>query len=258
MFEQDRVLLRLQQRVLTVPEIKVCFLSGSYGRGTQDAFSDLDVALIFADEKSRAAAFEERRAFVRSVLPYVPAKSFDATHVRPYFHIALYSNGAKVDFRYETIDSLEPSVWDRDIHILKDSDGWGEAFQHAAQQLSGVFLDSSITDEELTALDERFWIMFMDVYRRILRGDSDKPYPIYLQLLGFTLPSLLRLLPAGDPAREALIGTAYSRDTTATAEHLRQLLGRYLAARQAIISRHRLNYEPNVVLEQQLLRKING
>jgi signal-transduction protein with cAMP-binding, CBS, and nucleotidyltransferase domain len=89
MFEQDRVLLRLQQRVLAEPEVLVCFLSGSYGRGEQDAFSDLDVAMVFADEDSRETAFEQRRDFVRSVLPYVPAKSFDAAHVRPYFHIAL-------------------------------------------------------------------------------------------------------------------------------------------------------------------------
>ena len=113
MFEQDRVLLRLQQRVLAEPQVLICFLGGSYGRGTQDEYSDVDVALVFAGDESRARAFEGRKEFVRSILPYVPAKSFDATHVRPHLHIALYSNGSKVDYRYETKESLAPNPWDR-------------------------------------------------------------------------------------------------------------------------------------------------
>lgn len=257
MFEQDRVLLRLQQRVLSETDILVCFLSGSYGRGAQDAFSDLDVALVFADEESRSSAFEVRREFVRSVLPYVPACSFDAAHVRPYFHIALYSNGAKVDYRYETKESLKPSVWDRDIRLLKDSDGWGENFQKSAQQFSKTRPMPSTTAAEMAAMDERFWIMFMDVYRQVLRGDFDKPFPVYLQLLYFTVPEFLRLLPQEEPARMALIGAAYQHDPEATAEHLRSLLDAYRAARAAIIRGHQLSYVPNAAFERELLRKIN-
>lgn len=94
MFEQDRVIFRLQQHVMRERDILVCFLAGSFGRNTQDAYSDLDVALVFADEARRDAAYAKRREFVKAVLPYVPAKSFDATHVRPYFHIALYGKRA--------------------------------------------------------------------------------------------------------------------------------------------------------------------
>jgi len=257
MFEQDRVVIRLQQRVMTEDDILVCFLSGSYGRGTQDMFSDLDVALVFADEDSRDFAYEGRRDFVRSVLPYVPANSFDASHVRPYFHIALYSNGAKVDYRYETEETLRPNVWDREIRLLKDRDGWGEEFHRASLKLSGTHLLPETNDAEIAAIDERFWIMFMDVYRQVLRGDFDKPFPVYLQLISFTLPTLLSLLPVEDPARDGLISTAYSRDTLATSAHLRDLLKAYAAARDAIIRRHRLHYVPNAALERELLRKIN-
>ncbi len=256
MFEQDRVVLRLQQRVLAEKDILVCFLSGSYGRGTQDAFSDLDVGLVFENDGVREVAYSDRRDFVRSVLPYVPACSFDAAHVRPYFHVALYSNGAKVDYRYETKDGLEPTLWDREIRILKDTNGWGENFQHAAQQISAAQALPPMTASELAALDERFWIMFMDVYRQVLRGDYDKPFPVYLQLLTFTLPRFLRSLPSEEPAREALIGAAYQREAAATAEHLRRLLSAYLNAREAIIGHHRLQYEPDATFERELLRKL--
>ena len=258
MFEQDRVLLRLQQRVLAEPEVLVCFLSGSYGRGEQDAFSDLDVVMVFSNEGSRDAAFEQRKEFVRSVLPYVPTKSFDATHVRPYFHIALYSNGTKVDYRYETRETLIPNPWDRELRLLKDSEGWGKAFQESAIQLSGSLPLPTITAKELTSLDERFWVMFMDVYRQILRGDYDKPFPVYLQLLYYSIPRLLRLLPHEEPTRQALINASFGHDLRATADHLRRLLEAYLAARQAIVHRHRLLFAPNEALEIELLRRINS
>lgn len=258
MFEQDRVLLRLQQRVLAEPEVLVCFLSGSYGRGEQDAFSDLDVAMVFADEDSRETAFEQRRDFVRSVLPYVPAKSFDAAHVRPYFHIALYSNGTKVDYRYETRETLIPNLWDREIRLLKDSDGWGKAFQESAIQLSGTIPLSTITAIELSNLDERFWVMFMDVYRQVLRGDYDKPFPVYLQVLYYSIPELLRLLPYEEPSRQALINASFDHDVQSTAEHLRGVLKAYLAAREAIVRRHRLLFAPDVALERDLLRRFNA
>lgn len=248
MFEQDRVIVRLQQRVLAEREIEACFLSGSYGRRRNDAYSDLDVALVFAGDAERESAWRGRRDFAQSVLPYVPAKSFDANHVRPYFHIALYSNGAKVDYRYETRESLQPSFWDKDIHILKESsDGWVQRFQAASAR--APLIQPRFTSQELKQLDDRFWVMFMDLFRLLLRGDYDKPFTIYLELLHFTLPSLLRLLPPEDPARPALLQAHFSSDTKATGRHLSQLLDAYLVARTAIVRRLNLAFTPNTTFE---------
>lgn len=256
MFEQDRVIVRLQQRVAAESDILVCFLSGSFGRRTQDAFSDLDVALVFADEKRRAAAYSRRREFAQSVLPYVPARAFDADHVRPYFYVTLYSNGAKVDYRYETKETLQPNPWDKEIRLLKDSEGWGASFQVAAATTR--LPQPTITAAELTTLDNRFWVMLWDVYRLLLRGDYDKPYPIYLQLLHFTIPSLLAVLPSEEPAHQSLLDITYGRDTRATIEHLRRLLTVYLSARAAVVQRYNLLFTPDRAFEiaiQNLLRK---
>lgn len=257
-FEQERVLVRLQQRVLQQADIRVCYLSGSFGRGTHDAYSDLDVALVFADEERRDAAYEQRRFFVQSVLPYVPAKSFDAEHVRPFFHVALYSNGAKVDYRYETQDRVEPSPWDREIRLLKDSGGWGERFQEAAAALPPTIPKQTISAKALEAIDERFWVMFMDVLRLLLRGDAVKAFPIYLQVTYFTLPEILRLLPEEDTAHLALIEADYSQDTGVTVDHMRRLLDNYLAARAAVVRRHMLAFTANGTFEEALRKRING
>jgi hypothetical protein len=256
MFEQDRVIVRLQQRVLGEAGILTCFLAGSYGRRTADAYSDLDVVLVFAGEEERTAAYGKRREFAQSVLPYVPARSFDADHIKPYFHIALYSNGAKVDYSYETRGSLQLNPWHRDIRLLKDSDGWGERYQAASAQLPPTITLAGITLEELVALDNRFWVMFWDVYRQLLRGDFDKPFPVYIQLLYFVVPTFLQLLPPEEPAHQALIQATFSQDTAATLAHLRRLFTAYLEARSAIVRRHQLAFLPQSQFESAIQRLV--
>ncbi len=251
MFEQERVIVRLQQRVLADPMIAVCFFAGSYGRRGEDGFSDLDVVLVFDDDGQRALAWQNRRDFVQSVLPYVPAKSFDGVHSRPFFHIALYANGSKVDYCYETKSGLQPNPWDRDIRILKDDHGWAEQFQTASAQT--MVPQPRITADELMALDERFWVMFWDAFRLLLRGDHDKPFAIYLELMHFTLPTFLRVLPPEEPARQALLKAKFDSDTKATAVHLKQLLDAYLVARTAVIRRHHLDFIPNTSFEDQIV-----
>jgi hypothetical protein len=254
LFEQDRVLVRLQQRVLGDASIVVCFLSGSFGRRSADAYSDLDVALVFADAARRDAAWAERRAFVQSVLPYVGVRSFDAVGKRPFLHIALYSNGAIVEYRYETQETLQPDPRDRDIRILKDDGGWAEGFQAASAQMP--MPQPRLTAVELEALDERFWVMLMDVYRLLKRGDYDKPFTIYLELLHFTLPPLLRVLPSEEPARQALLHASFSHDTKQTLTQLADLMTAYVGARTAVIQRFHLPFTPEQSFESAMQRLI--
>ncbi len=256
MFEQERVLVRLQQRVLAEREIVVCFMAGSYGRRHEDAYSDMDVALVYVDAFQREHAWEKRHRFVQAVNPYVPVKSFDAGHVRPYFHIALYSNGTKADYRYEAITDLQPNPWDRDIRILKDKDGWAAQYQTACQQTLPP--RALITAAELTRLDERFWIMFWDVFRLILRGDNDKPFTIYLELLHVSLPPLLNILPPEEPARKELLKAYFVPSAQATASHLQELLAAYLSARTAVIRRLDLQFTPDSRFENEIQRLVKN
>jgi hypothetical protein len=255
MFEQDRVLVRLQQYILKDQQIHACFLAGSHGRGKNDKFSDLDLILLFADEENRDRAYVQRHQFVRSVLPYLSAKSFDADHVNPHMHIALYGNGAKVDFTYETV-TIKPQFELRDMRVLKESGGWAAAFLHECAAQAPTIPKATTAAETLTEIDDRFWIMFMDVYRRLLRGDHDAPFPIYIQMIYFTIPELLKLLPPEDPAYQALIEIHYSQDIEATIRHMQRLMRAYLGARYAIVKRHHLHFQVDSIIERDLLKKI--
>jgi hypothetical protein len=250
--------MRLQQRVLREETVLVCFLSGSYGRGASDPFSDIDVALVYADDSARDTAYQKREQFVQSLMPYVPAKSFDAEHIRPYFHIALFSTGAKVDFRYETISDLKPSPWDHDIKLIKDTADWGRKFQQDAALTSAILPRPPFSDQALIKMDNQFWIMFMDAYRLLQRGDHDKAFPIYLEMLTFTFPSLRELLPKEDPARAKLASFHFDKDVPATIAHLRTVLNTYIEARSSVVRRYNLAFMPNEVFENGILRIISG
>jgi hypothetical protein len=255
MFEQDRFVGRLQRHVIADPAIHVCFLSGSFGRRTDDAYSDVDVTLVFQDEPARSTAWERRRAFATSVMPYVPSRSFDATHVRPFLHIALYSNGTKVDYLFETLDGLQPNPWTGEIRILKDSDRWAENFHITSSRMAPT--QPYISPTDLAALDDRFWVMFWDVLRLLKRGDTDKPFVIYLQILYYTLPPLLAALPPEDPAHQGLLQASYSRDATATTHALAELLDAYLTARAAIVRRQNLPSPANIAFEAEIKRLVD-
>lgn len=254
MFEQERFIGRLQRHVLADQTIASCFLSGSFGRRMEDAYSDVDVTLVYADGATRDRAWTERQALPGAIMPYVPFRSFDAAHVRPYLHIALYSNGTKADFLFGTQADLEPSPWTREIRVLKDSSGWAEQFQAASARLA--LPQPYLSADELASIDERFWVMAWDILRLLKRGDVGKPFPIYLQLLYFTLPPLLQTLPPEDPAHQGLLAAAYAQDAAANARHVAALVDAYVAARSAVIRRQNLAFTTNTSFESEIRRLI--
>jgi predicted nucleotidyltransferase len=255
MFEQERFVGRLQRHVLAEQDVVSCFLTGSFGRRGDDLYSDVDVVLVYEDGSTRDAAWAGRATFVKSVMPYVPVRFFDAGHVRPYFVVALYSNGTKVDYLFQTKGDILPSDTQREVRILKDTGRWAEQFQAEAARYSLPL--PYLSAAELTELDDRFWVMVWDVMRQLKRGDTDKPFTVYLQLLSFTLPPLLNVLPPEEPARRPLVRALYSSDAPATMRALTELLDAYVAARAAVVRRGNLVFTPNTGFESELRRLID-
>lgn len=255
MFEQERFIGRLQRHVLTDSTLVACFLVGSFGRRTEDAYSDVDVNLIYTDEAARDVAWSRRRTLVSDVMPYVAVKSYDATHVDPHLHITLYSNGTKADFLFDTQAGHAPSPYEREIRILKDTNGWAEQHQAASARLA--IPQPYLSTDELTAIDDRFWGTAWDVLRYLKRGDVDKPFVFYLRLLNFALPPLLATLPPEDPAHQGLLRAHYSSDAQATARGVADLVDAYLAARSAVVRRQNLAFTANTAFESEIRRHVD-
>ena len=252
MLEQERFIVRLQQRVLRESTISACFLSGSFGKRTNDSYSDIDIGLIFENDALRDAAWANRQPFARSVLPYVSMKSFDATHIHAFFHIALYSNGSKADYRFLSAETPLHTAYDAQLKILKDRDGTGAAYQEICAKMNPA--RDHISAETLKQLDDRFWIVFWEVYRCLLRGDCNKSFKQYLILLAVVWPPFLNTLPASDPARLALIDVQYNQNDELTRQALKRLLKAYKNARTAIVDHTRILFTPDSSFERSIER----
>jgi hypothetical protein len=249
-FEEDRFVVRLHQKVLTESAIVACWLGGSVIRLPEDPYSDFFICLVYADEGAREVAWGQRHPFCQAILSYVPAKSVDQG---AYRHSVLYGNGAQADFRFEAQTVLEPQSADSAIKILKETpDQW--AARHQARSRSLPTWQSPLTSAEIQALDNRFWISFWKIHRQLWRGQSDGPFAHWLPFVADVLPPLLAQLPEEDPARQALIDLAWSRDVAATRRNLHRFGRAWLAARDAIVRRDRLAFTPDTVFERQLQR----
>ena len=254
MFEQERVIGRLQRYVVTDPAIKACFLSGSFGRRAADAYSDIDVAIVYANEASRQRAWGDRAAMASAIMPYISSKAFDDDRRHPALYVVLLANGSKLDLRFETMEALQPDPWDAQIRILKDSDGWAE--RYAAQSISLAKPQPLITRDQLENIDNRFWVTYWDILRQVARGEVVIPFPAYLGLLHETIPPLLAALPDAEPARKTLVDAAYSTSAKATAAHLQHLLAAYLAARNVLVSHYHLQPVGNPGFEREIQSQI--
>lgn len=249
MFEQERTIGRLQRRADADPSLAACLLVGPFALGTNDDYSAIEAVLVYRDEESRARAWATRAEFAQSVMPYVAAKSVD---LGPGRQRVLFSNGCQLDLEYVSLDTLQPSHRFSRVRILKDSSGRGEQLQ--SQAAGQLVPQPQMTAAELSTLDDLFWTGLWDVLRQLARGDADRPFPAYLELLQRTLPPLLRVLPADAPAHRGLLQAQYSQDTRLTRQHLGNLLAAYLAARQAVVDRFRLTFVAERAFESEMRR----
>jgi hypothetical protein len=148
---------------------------------------------------------------------------------------------------------MAPLPEDRELRILKDSDGWAESYQAASARI--IPTQPRLEAAELERIDTRFWGLFWEVFRQLLRGDARTPFTTYLELLYFTLPPLLARPAARGPGPPGTRSTSITRAMPApTLRELRRLFGAYLAARSAVISRYNVGYLPDSGFERGIER----
>ncbi len=254
MFEQERMIGRIQRRVATDFNIYACFLSGSFGQRASDGYSDIDLTLVFANDAALENAWRNRSQYSKSIMPYISAKAFDAQHISPYFYSILFSNGSKLDLRFATKDSLDPNPWDSKIRILKDTESWAESFQ--AQSRILPLPQTTISHQELSLLDQRFWVMYWDVLRLMARGDTEEAFPIYLEMLQFTFPSLLKALPPQTPIQAELVSACFRSDADMRSSNMKGLLTAYIEARQFLVDHYHLQFAGDLSFENQIQRLV--
>ena len=138
-------------------------VSGSVARGAADEYSDLDVAIFFAGQEAREAAWRTRWEW--EIAPWF--HRFDADHVKPYFVIYLFEPGVKADLPLHLVtDPPVPGgapyevLWDTTGEVAK----WVEASNSGRQDLPPDW--SAAVHEE-----ERIWAWIYYCARHVQRGE---------------------------------------------------------------------------------------
>lgn len=127
-----------------------------------DAFSDLDVGIVFDSPEARQRAWETRWDW--EIAPWF--HRFDADHVKPFFVIYLYEPNVKVDLAlYEPADMPAPAG--RPYRVAWDPSGELRPWADAVNATPDATPDwSNVVHEE-----ERFWAWMFYVWQHVARGE---------------------------------------------------------------------------------------
>jgi hypothetical protein len=140
-----------------------CCVSGSVARRAADEYSDLDLAIFFADEQAREETWRIRWEW--EIAPWF--HRFDADHVRPYFVIYLFEPGVKADLLLHLVTD-PPAPGGAPYEVLWDTSGgvvkWVGASNSGRQDLSPDWGDA--VHEE-----ERIWAWIYYCARHVQRGE---------------------------------------------------------------------------------------
>ncbi|MBO0478361.1 aminoglycoside 6-adenylyltransferase [Vagococcus fluvialis] len=149
--DRDRLKNRLIRLVKEDEEILGCFFSGSIGTKTEDNYSDIDARIIVKDNINLKRKQVE---IIRAIGKYLFIEKLEEKS-----SIIHYDTFIKLDLFVYTVEDLTPSIWLKNIAIVKDF-GLLEDLSKKSQGLS-----YSITQKEFDELINNYYADYFELYR---------------------------------------------------------------------------------------------
>lgn len=149
--DRDRLKNRLIRLVKEDEEILGCFFSGSIGKKTEDNYSDIDARIIVKDNINLKRKQVE---IIRAIGKYLFIEKLEEKS-----SIIHYDTFIKLDLFVYTVEDLTPSIWMKNIAIVKDF-GLLEDLSKKSQSLS-----YSITQKEFDELINNYYADYFELYR---------------------------------------------------------------------------------------------
>ena len=149
--DRDRLKNRLIRLVKEDEEILGCFFSGSIGTKTEDNYSDIDARIIVKDNINLKRKQVE---IIRAIGKYLFIEKLEEKS-----SIIHYDTFIKLDLFVYTVEDLTPSIWMKNIAIVKDF-GLLEDLSKKSQGLS-----YSITQKEFDELINNYYADYFELYR---------------------------------------------------------------------------------------------
>lgn len=149
--DRDRLKNRLIRLVKEDEEILGCFFNGSIGTKTEDNYSDIDARIIVKDNINLKRKQVE---IIRAIGKYLFIEKLEEKS-----SIIHYDTFIKLDLFVYTVEDLTPSIWMKNIAIVKDF-GLLEDLSKKSQSLS-----YSITQKEFDELINNYYADYFELYR---------------------------------------------------------------------------------------------
>lgn len=149
--DRDRLKNRLIRLVKEDEEILGCFFGGSIGDQSEDFYSDIDARIVV---KEGINLKRKQLDVIRSIGEYLFIET-----MKDNYSVIHYSTFIKLDLFIYTVEMLEPSIWLKNISIVKDF-GLLAQLSHDSKELS-----YQITQEEFDDLINKYYAYYFELYR---------------------------------------------------------------------------------------------
>ncbi|MGG4490483.1 aminoglycoside 6-adenylyltransferase [Metabacillus idriensis] len=151
----------IKKDLLHDQHIEAFFYGGSIAQENTDLYSDIDLRIVVNPDKWEDFLLNKkiRPGKWGNVLFYedFPGASYTIAH---------YDSFIKADVFFYRKEDLTPSVWLKNIHIVRDDNGFMTAIKNESNQLS-----YKISKPEFEFWRTKFFAYFHEAYRRMMRGE---------------------------------------------------------------------------------------
>ncbi len=138
------------------------FYGGSLGNGNTDVYSDIDVRVVVKPEKLKEYILN------KAVRPQKWGKILFVEDINPssIYTVAHYDCFIKVDTFYYKPEDIQPSIWLKNIKIMKDTD---ELMTRTLGKSMALYYEPTI--DEIESWRVKFFAYLHEAYRRVMRKE---------------------------------------------------------------------------------------
>lgn len=167
--ERDKLKNRLVRLVKEDEEIIGCFFGGSIGSKEEDYYSDIDARIVVIDGVD---LIRKQQDIIKSIGEYLFVETFTEN-----YSVINYATFVQLDLFVYRKEMLEPSIWMKQIDIVKDDEGILADLRALSQGL-----EYEITQGTFDAVLNEYYGYYFELYRAWRRGEPNNMEAIILNI----------------------------------------------------------------------------
>lgn len=156
--ERDRLKNRFIRLVKEDGDILACFFAGSIGSHNEDNYSDIDARIVVKEGVNRK---KKQLDIIHTIGEYLFIET-----IKENYSIIHYSTFIKLDLFVYTESSLQPSLWLKDIIIIKDDNGLVERVWEYSKPLQ-----YKVSQEDFDLVLNKYYANYFELYRCLKRDE---------------------------------------------------------------------------------------